>query len=253
MLVRRFRQLQKALRLVVHPEYRRGLFQGIGATIEHRHQLKDLGLRTVVDIGANVGQFSLLIRGMYPEAQVFAFEPLSRAAAKFIRLHGQDGHVRFFQKAIAPFVAKQAMHVSRRDDSSSLLAIGTGQTEYAPGTDEVSTEEVSLATLDECVKPEGVKGPALLKLDVQGYELEVLKGASQCLKMCEMLLLEVSFQRLYTHCPLAHEVIGFLGAKGFHVYDICSFVQRPADNELTQCDLVFARADSKLFSYEGWN
>jgi hypothetical protein len=111
---------------------------------------------------------------------------------------------------------------------------------------------VQLRTLDSFIATHALTAPLLLKADVQGYELEVLKGASRCLDLCELLLIEVSFRRLYDASPLAHDVVGFLGARGFRVYDICSFVQRPADNELAQCDIVFVREGSKLFAYEGW-
>jgi hypothetical protein len=111
---------------------------------------------------------------------------------------------------------------------------------------------VEIRTLDTFIETHSLQAPMLLKADVQGYELEVLKGAGRCLEMTEVLLLEVSFRRFYDECPLAHDVVGYLGAKGFRVYDICSFVQRPADNELIQCDMVFAREGSRLFAYEGW-
>jgi len=127
------------------------------------------------------------------------------------------------------------------------------QSSMLPSADFAGTRrEVEVRTLDSFVDDLKLQPALFMKADVQGYELEVLKGAARCLELAELLLIEVSFRRLYDGCPLAHDVIAFLGARGFRVYDICSFLQRASDNELLQCDLVFARQGSKLFVHEGW-
>jgi hypothetical protein len=94
--------------------------------------------------------------------------------------------------------------------------------------------------------------PDLIKADVQGFELEVLAGAGACLEKAQLLLLEVSYRRIYRNLPLAHEVIAFAGRAGFRIYDICTYAGRPSDGELTQSDLLFAREGSPLFANEAW-
>ena len=59
-----------------------------------------------------------------------------------------------------------------------------------------------------------------------------------------MLLSEVSFRQIYEGSPLAHEVIGEIGARGYRIYDICSYAQRASDKELAQADIVFVRSES---------
>jgi hypothetical protein len=87
---------------------------------------------------------------------------------------------------------------------------------------------------------------------VQGYELEVLRGATRCLEATEMLILEVSFRRVYKDSALAHEIIAYVADRGFRIYDVCSYVQRPSDLDLIHSDLVFVSESSSLFSYQGW-
>jgi FkbM family methyltransferase len=238
MLKRRIAQFRKALVLVRHPGWRRGLQLGVGATIEHRDLLVSLSPRTVVDIGANVGQFTLLSRGLFPAARVFAFEPLTRPAAKFRRLFESDAQVRFFQAAVAPNAGRQQMHVSAHDDSSSLLPISKSQIEFAPGTQEAGREEVVLAPLDRFVKAEEIVEPALLKLDVQGFELEALKGCDTLLSRFDHIYVEVSFFPLYEGQVLAAEVIEWLAARRFRVCGAGN-PSYGSDQRIVQMDMLF--------------
>ena len=90
--------------------------------------------------------------------------------------------------------------------------------------------------------------PLLLKLDVQGYELEVLKGASETLKRTEVILSEVSLLPYNKGAPLMHEVIAFLADQDFLPFDICDGWRRSSDKALAQTDMIFARAASTLRS-----
>lgn len=82
--------------------------------------------------------------------------------------------------------------------------------------------------------------PQLIKADVQGYELEVLRGATEALASADAVLLKVSFRELYEGQPLAHELIAFLGDRGFMIADVCSYSQG-ADGSLEQSDMLFLR------------
>ena len=77
------RKLVKASRLLGSTKFRLGLQHGVAAAIEHRRAMGQLNVRTVVDIGANIGQFSLLCRVLYPAAQIYAFEPQDEPAQRF--------------------------------------------------------------------------------------------------------------------------------------------------------------------------
>ncbi|MCY3793946.1 MAG: FkbM family methyltransferase, partial [Gammaproteobacteria bacterium] len=115
------RRAAKLWRLLPHPVFRRGLRFGVGAAIEHRTALAALRLRTVVDVGANVGQFSLLARALNPGARIVAFEPLPTAAATYGRVFADDGHATLVQVAVAPQRGTAAMHLSAAPASPSPL------------------------------------------------------------------------------------------------------------------------------------
>jgi FkbM family methyltransferase len=240
MLKRRYLQVRKALALSCDPIFRRGLFQGVGASIEHRDLLSSLRLATVVDVGANVGQFTLLARGLFPDAQICAFEPLARPAARYRRLFAGDSKVHLHQFAIGPAPRIQNMHVSAQDDSSSLLPISDRQVEFAPGTQAMGSEEVRIAPLNQFLSAVDIAVPALLKLDVQGFELEALKGCEALLSRFDYIYVEASFLPLYEGQVLADELIEWLAGRDFHVRGACN-PSYGDDRRIVQFDILLRR------------
>ncbi len=197
--------------------------------------------QTVIDVGASDGRWARECMRVFPEAQYFLVDPLPENAEHLREFAGATKHTKVWQGALGTGHGRLPLNV--HGHQSSFYS----SREYA-GT----VIPVEVRALDSFYQSEHFPGPLLIKADVQGYELDVLRGATQCLAVTEMLLLEVSFRRIYEGCPLAHEVIAHVGTLGFRVYDICSYVQRPHDGELAQADIVFVREGSKLFSYEGW-
>ena len=234
----RLKQLTKLARLAGNPVFRRGVLNGVGASVEHTAALRGLDLRTVLDVGANVGQFSLLVSSMFPEARIEAFEPLAGPAATFRRVFNGDSRVRLHQVAIGSDSRDAVMNVSRRNDSSSLLRITDRQTSIFPGTQGVGTERVAVVSLDSEIDVSLITAPSLLKLDVQGFELEVLKGAKQVLSRCDYVYVEVSFIELYEGQALAPEVMTFLSEEGFSLSGVYN-VERDSEGESVQCDMLF--------------
>lgn len=184
------------------------------AGAEHRAMLHP-GLLTVVDIGANRGQFSLAVRRWASNARVFAFEPLSGPAARFRKVFQGDDKVFFHQSAIGSEKSEATIHVSAADDSSSLLPISGVQEQLFPGTGEIRTETIRVGRLADFVSAADIVAPAMLKLDVQGFELEVLKGCENLLGCFAYVYAECSFVELYTGQALADEVIAWLKERGF--------------------------------------
>jgi FkbM family methyltransferase len=209
------------------------------AGAEHRNVLlRDLA--TVVDIGANRGQFALAARQWAPKARVISFEPLLAPAEIFSRVFSEDNQVVLYQSAIGPESIKQKMHVSARDDSSSLLPISSIQTAIFPGTEEIGSTEVHVGPLEEFVTADDLPTPAMLKLDVQGFELEALRGCESLLNYFEWVYCECSFVELYSGQKLAWEVIEWLFARDFCLmgmfnpaYDDCG--------QAVQADFLFRR------------
>lgn len=230
----------KKLRIILNrPTLWRALYRyRVMAAVEHQPVLKQL-LSTVVDIGANRGQFALAARE-FSGARVFSFEPLVRPAELFKRVFSGDSRVKLFVTAIGPNAENRTMHISARDDSSSLLEIGQTQSALFPGTHEIGTVEVTVAPLDAYLLSDDIIAPAMLKLDVQGFELQALAGCQNLLSSFNYVYCECSFIELYKGQNLAAEVIAYLQGYGFMIRGIYNTAYDAEGNSI-QADLLFCK------------
>jgi Methyltransferase FkbM domain len=129
--------------------------------------------------------------------------------------------------------------VSKDDDSSSLLPVSDEQVRFAAGAETVGTESVAVSRLDEILSAADIVRPALLKLDVQGYELLALQGCGQLLDVMDFIYAEVSFMTLYHGQALADEVVRLLFCKGFSLVAVNNPVFDRAGRCL-QADFLFS-------------
>jgi FkbM family methyltransferase len=235
------RKLRKLSRLIVPSNYRRGLRFSVAAAVEHEFILRRTNWQTVVDIGANRGQFALTCRHCCPKARVHSFEPLSGPAQTFSSLFAADALVKLTRSAIGPEKQVASMHVSNRDDSSSLLPISELQSSLFPGTGEVGKETVEIGPLQEFIDLADIRSPALLKIDVQGYELEAINGCLTLLGCFDAVYVECSFIVLYDGQALADELIRKLSECGFRLAGMHNPVC-DAEGVTIQADFLFEKA-----------
>ena len=237
------RKIFKLFRIVFVHSWQFALFKhGVAAGIEHKAVLCHINkCLSFVDIGANRGQFALAVRQYHPCAIIFSFEPLPDPAGTFARIFANDSRTRLFQSAIGTEAGESIIHVSGRDDSSSLLPITSRQNQLFPGTGETGTMTITVGRLSHYLSETDIPGPALLKLDVQGYELNALKGCEELLHCFEWVYAECSFVELYEGQALAPEVIDWLREHGFNLagkYNVC----KDKSGQEIQADILFRRA-----------
>ena len=170
------RAIRRGLNGLTFTEGRAAFRHGVLPTFEHQPILRALRPLLVVDVGANRGQFSLDVRRAVPSARVVAFEPLGPEADIYCEIFANTPTYSLHRVALAAADGSASLHVSAARDSSSLLPIGERQSEIFPGTQEVSTEIVDVRTLDHFMDEFRSGDPALLKIDVQGAELDVFAG-----------------------------------------------------------------------------
>lgn len=235
-----FSKLEKVAFSLGHPRCWSPLAKGVAPAIEHREVLASLDCDLLLDVGANRGQFSLISRVMHPRLPIHAFEPQPVEAAVYRRLFSHDPLVALHEVALGDREGEADLHISRRADSSSLLPIGEMQAKLFPSTEEVGTHRVQVMTLDGVsTKWSGAKR-ILLKLDVQGFELGVLRGARLALRQCAFVYAECSEIPLYTGQALFPEVASFLKAEGFKTIRRAN--EQYVDGTLIQADHLFGRA-----------
>jgi len=233
-------KLTKLIRCLSAPSYRAALSKyRVAAGVEHESMLSSLACRTVLDIGANRGQFALVARRLFPEAWIFSFEPLPGPAARFRAVFAGDAQVKLYEAAIGPERGETTIHISNRDDSSSLLPITAKQDALFPGTAEIGTTTVRVGPLHDFVSEDRIESPALLKLDVQGFELQALQGCESLLQRFAYVYAECSFVELYGGQALADEVIAWLRQRGFRLRGVYNMTYDDAGRAV-QADFLFA-------------
>lgn len=222
------------------PSSWRALFYGVAPAIEHRKVLISLFPDGVLDVGANRGQFSLACRLAFPSVPVCAFEPIPNEAMIFRRIHGRNRVVTLIESALGDNPGNATLHLSKSADSSSLLPIGSNQKALFPKTDEIGTISVAVHRLDDFTDQWVGRSRQLLKIDVQGFELNVLHGAIKTLQSCAYVYVECSEVFLYEGQALREDVQLFLGNHGF----VCTgrFNEHKVRGFLVQADYLFERS-----------
>jgi FkbM family methyltransferase len=210
-------------------------------------RLSRLGFRptAVLDIGANVGAWSRMCRRAFPGTRILAIEPQDNLQAALRKTANELGNVTIAQTLLgARSAAAVPFHVYAYSGMSSVFP----DAESKP----IATTSHDMVTLDELIARTDFPPAQLIKLDVQGYELEVLRGGSSALETAEVVLSEVSMLPLYEGGPIMHEVVGFMADAGFHAYDFLSERRRPSDDALFQTDMLFVRHDSPIIASKHW-
>lgn len=202
-------------------------------------QLCDRGFRpkVVIDGGAHLGSFSLAAAELFPTAQFHLIEPQPACHTELRSLAAKYSNFTIHEVALA----RQAGTLDFVADGVP----GTGAHVSNNGTIQVRAESLD-ALLN--VSPDE---RALLKLDLQGFELEALNGACRALQSVEILLTEVSFFAQSYEPPIA-KLVAFLDDHGFVLYDIAALSARFRDNRLRQGDFVFVRKGTSLLADNKW-
>ena len=210
-MLRKARKLLKLLRVA---SYRSALRHGVAASIEHSEILARESFATLIDVGANRGQFSLAARHQRPEAMIYAFEPLSGPADLYDAVFAGDARVRLFRMAIGAEAGEGEVRVAEKSDSSSLLDFDR-VSEVFGQADQIGVERTRIAPLSEAIGAAELAHPVLCKIDVQGFELEVLRGCGTLLDVIDMFYIECSTISLYAGQALFDDIHGFLREHGF--------------------------------------
>jgi FkbM family methyltransferase len=238
------RKARKLVKLARTPAaYLPPLRHGVAAAVEHEDVAFEHDFATVVDAGAGRGQFALFARRRFPAATLHCFEPLPESRRKLELVVGGNSSSRATIRPVALGAApgRAEFHVAATPDSSSLLQATPDYSTGTPGTEQREIIEVEVARLDGALEPADVRDPALLKIDVQGAELDVLRGAGDLLPRFAELLVECSFTELYEGQPLAADVIAWLRDRGFRLAGTFG-TSTDESGRCLQADLLFLRS-----------
>jgi FkbM family methyltransferase len=198
----------------------------------------------IIDIGAYTGEWSRMANRIFKGAGILAIEAQREKENDLSALAREHQNIEY-KIALLGSERGSEVHFRLNETGSSVSRNQDSDTE--------PHERRMTQTLDHLTS--GIfEKPDLIKLDVQGYELEVLRGSKKIMNSHppELILTEVSLIEVIPGAPLFREVIEFMANRGYRLYDICSFIRRPLDDALWQVDALFVSEESDLVSSRRW-
>ncbi|KRF34300.1 FkbM family methyltransferase [Nocardioides sp. Soil805] len=176
--------------------------------------LKHLGIRDLLDVGANTGQYAHEVRFHGYDGRLWSFEPVAAPYEELVRSTQADPGWQAFNLAVSDYPAELLLHVSRDSTFSSAIPLVTS--EGRPDSVQVDTETVRADALDNILPTlDGMTGPLGLKVDVQGHEKAVFDGAAATLEKAHFLEFEMSAVEIYEGQDLLPEMMAWCYSQGF--------------------------------------
>jgi FkbM family methyltransferase len=216
---------------------------------EHlRNVLGLLKINCIIDVGANAGQFGSMLRDIGYHGQIFSFEPLASAFAQLEQVTSADKKWRIFQLAVGSKESEMTINRATATDFSSFRTpTAYGKKRFPNHMKPAGQEKVKMTTLaslwpditDGIIKPR-----IFLKMDTQGYDLEVLKGAGATLRQVMGIQSEISLKPIYENVPDYLEVLAKLRHHGFGLTGMYLVARDKKTLEVIEYDCVMLRSQS---------
>ena len=210
-------------------------------TLHRKIELLNLyNIDLILDIGASNGGYAQLVRSIGFKGKIISFEPISDTFVKLRKKSRFDGNWTALNMALGDTDSEKEINISANYDSSSFLIMNDNHLIANPISKFKGTEKVSVKKLDSVYnKYVSPHNNVLLKLDVQGYEKQVLEGANQSLKYIKGIQIEMSFEELYKGSLLFDEMKKWLENEGFTLCLLESGNRDFATGKLLQVDGTF--------------
>lgn len=227
--------------------FKRNVKEELGVPLLHWSlmNMKRLGFypKITIDIGAYHGEWTKSFLEVFPKSKVLMLDAQSGKKQILKQVCNQHSNVNYEIALLSSKTEKEVVFVEN-ETGSAISA--------SADLEDTRGKKIKTSSLDCLLEKLQHPYPNFLKLDVQGHELEVLKGGENSLANSEVCLLEVSFLDLGFQHPLFQEVVNFMNNREFQVYDIVGLIRRPYDKALYQADVLFVKKSSQLLASKNW-
>ena len=190
--------------------------------------------KVIFDIGGARGEWARMVRHIFTQSRIVSFEPNAREKPQLEQTKQDIGN---YDYKIC-FLGPKRDTITYADENTQTSLLSEKKT--------AGNATAEMYVLDELVASGELPMPQFMKLDVQGFELEVLKGAENVLQSGPALLLEVSFIDFLSNMPLVEDVMKFMSAHDYVWHDVMGIARRPEDDTLWQMDILFVKRNDPL-------
>jgi FkbM family methyltransferase len=204
--------------------------------------LRSRNIDLVIDVGANVGQYAESLRKDAYAGWIVSFEPTAAAYEDLAALAKKDGQWKAINMALGDNEGVTKINVSQSSVFSSILPQLPAATAFSSEAQVVRSESVRVARLDDLSAELPQSKAAFLKIDTQGYERQVLSGATECLSRVLGVQMELPIMHLYEGTWKFHEAVAYMSDLGFEVSNIAPVNYDQTDTvSLAEVDCIFRR------------
>jgi FkbM family methyltransferase len=232
----------------------RRLFRAIGVDVKRAslpgsstgltlNLLRDSHAGTVLDVGANEGQFAQELIAFHAKTKIVSFEPVAVAHTSLVEnSRGRSDWIVAPKMALSDKPGQTKIYVTKNCQCSSLRPAADDILKADSAFDLVGTEQVQLARLDGVYSNFVDKQSRIyLKIDVQGHEKEVIAGASGMWNQIVAMQIEISFSEIYSGQPTGFWFVDDAVRMGLSIYGISNGWREPKTGKLLQADVFFIR------------
>lgn len=204
--------------------------------------LNHLGITTVLDVGANCGQFATQLRRNGYQRRIVSFEPMSAAYARLREACRQDTNWQAFNFALGQNESEAELNISANSISSSIRPMLPSHIESSPNSDYIGKERIQIQTLDAVLPSVCQSSERIwMKIDTQGFEKDVLAGGTQSLLQIDAIQIEMSLVPLYDGQALFDELYEYLFDRDYRMVSIEPGFEDSESGQLLQIDGIFKR------------
>jgi FkbM family methyltransferase len=197
--------------------------------------------RTVIDVGANTGQFAVAAAHLFDQPAMYCFEPAPDCVARLKRNLRGLGNVIVSPIALSDYPGESVFHINAHSHSSSMLSLTSGHMEAFPVAVVPGEIRVPVSTLEFELSSVELAPPVLMKIDIQGAEAAMLRGAAATLRRVDYVVVETSFKSMYEGETTFPGLLEIMQHYGFDFVQPIGFLTHLRAGEVLQMDALFIR------------
>lgn len=195
-------------------------------------------IKTVLDIGANTGNFAAEYAALLPQATIYSFEPIPSVYKQLVETT-KGLNVKTFNYGLGDKTETLSINVNEFSPSSSILELADLHKDNFKNALKTNKETISIKELDKAFSIADFEKNILVKIDVQGFEDKAINGAKAIMAQCKLVLIEMTFKELYKDQKLFHDIYLQLHALGFDYNGSLAQNFDKEDGSIIYCDALF--------------